>query len=580
MTYGGAVPAITPVYSGLVAGDTAASLTTPPACSTAATSTSPVGSYSSTCSGAVDPNYDISYTSGSVAVGTTILVITATSATMSYGGAVPEIAPGYAGFVNGDTPASLTAPPACSTAASSSSPPGTYSSTCSGAVDANYAIGYVAGTVSVAAAPLVITANSTTMTYGGTVPAITAGYAGFVNGDTTASLTTPPACSTTATGSSPPGIYPATCSGAVDANYDVSYVVGSVSVTAAPLVITADSATVTFGEPIPSLPATYAGFVNGDTAASLTTPPACSTTATGSSPPGTYPATCSGAVDANYDISYGAGTVTIVAAPSSAPPGTTTTTTGTAPPGKVFPDANVSYPNGAIVRFQGSSYVFAGGRAFAVGNSLAAMEKVDHAKVLPVPAGVVVPTAAALRPGTLLSTRAINGDPAIYVSGTDGKLHGFSTSRQLSRDGYDAALVVTVPSLKGTRVGASVGAEGATVTALATRADGAIVDSSGTFYVFAGGRAFGIPSATALAAVRAADKATPVKGPIGTTQTTAFVARGVLLSDPGKVYVSYQGDLYQLKTKAQLVADGYGGTAAVPAPGHGTLNVVSLYSGS
>jgi hypothetical protein len=30
MTYGGAVPAITPVYSGLVAGDTAASLTTPP----------------------------------------------------------------------------------------------------------------------------------------------------------------------------------------------------------------------------------------------------------------------------------------------------------------------------------------------------------------------------------------------------------------------------------------------------------------------------------------------------------------------------------------------------------------------
>ena len=186
--------------------------------------------------------------------------------------------------------------------------------------------------------------------------------------------------------------------------------------------------------------------------------------------PGTYPGTCSGAADDNYDINYVAGTVTVVAAPSSAPPGTTTTTTGTTPPDKIFPDANISYPNGAIVRSEGRSYVFAGGRAFAVGNSLAAVEKVDHAKILAVPVGVVLPVTASLRPGTLLSTRPINGHPTIYVAGTDGELHGFSTSRQFSRHGYDAALVVTVPSLKGTRVGPSVGAEGATVTALATRA--------------------------------------------------------------------------------------------------------------
>ena len=143
-----------------------------------------------------------------MAVGATILVITATSATMSFGGVVPEIAPNYAGFVNGDTAASLTAPPTCSTAASGSSPPGTYSSSCSGAADANYAIGYVAGAVSVNAAPLVITANSTTMTYGGTVPSITADYAGFVNGDTAASLTAPPTCSTSASSSSAPGTVP------------------------------------------------------------------------------------------------------------------------------------------------------------------------------------------------------------------------------------------------------------------------------------------------------------------------------------------------------------------------------------
>ena len=48
---------------------------------------------------------------------------------------------------------------------------------------------------------------------------------------------------------------------------------------------------------------TCAGFVNGDTAALLTTPPTCWTSASSSSVPGTYPATCSGAEDDNYDVS-------------------------------------------------------------------------------------------------------------------------------------------------------------------------------------------------------------------------------------------------------------------------------------
>jgi hypothetical protein len=55
----------------------------------------------------------------------------------------------------------------------------------------------------------------------------------------------------------------------------------------------------------------YTGFVNGDTAASLTTPPTVTTTATASSAVGTYPITASGAVDANYTISYSPGTLTV-----------------------------------------------------------------------------------------------------------------------------------------------------------------------------------------------------------------------------------------------------------------------------
>jgi hypothetical protein len=70
MTYGGPVPTITPSFSPFVLGQTAATaLTTQPTCSTTATSASPVATYPSTCSGAVAPNYAITYAAGSVVVG-------------------------------------------------------------------------------------------------------------------------------------------------------------------------------------------------------------------------------------------------------------------------------------------------------------------------------------------------------------------------------------------------------------------------------------------------------------------------------------------------------------------------------
>ena len=79
-------------------------------------------------------------------------------------------------------------------------------------------------------APLNITASSPSMTYGGEVPTITPNYQSFVNGEGPSSLSTTPTCSTTATSSSPVGTYPSSCSGAVDANYTISYVGGSVAV--------------------------------------------------------------------------------------------------------------------------------------------------------------------------------------------------------------------------------------------------------------------------------------------------------------------------------------------------------------
>jgi hypothetical protein len=88
------------------------------------------------------------------------------------------------------------------------------------------------------------------------------------------------------------------------------------TVTPAPLKIIAPTLTTTYGT-IPTLVPTYVGFVNGDTPASLSVLPYCTTTATATSSPGTYPVKCSGAVDPNYTITYKAGSIKIVAAPTS-----------------------------------------------------------------------------------------------------------------------------------------------------------------------------------------------------------------------------------------------------------------------
>ena len=132
-------------------------------------------------------------------MGNAALVIRASSGTMTYGGSVPTITPTYSGFVNGDTSASLSSKPLCSTTATSSLPVGNYASSCSGAADSNYTITYVTGQVAIGAAPLTVTASSGTMVYGGSPPAISASYSGFVNGQSASVLGSGLTCSSVAT---------------------------------------------------------------------------------------------------------------------------------------------------------------------------------------------------------------------------------------------------------------------------------------------------------------------------------------------------------------------------------------------
>lgn len=255
MVYGNPVPAILPTYAGWVAGDDATDVATPPTCSTVATSSSSIGLYSTTCEGAVVPNYTLSYSQGWLDVIPRPLGIVATDRTKAYGETVTFDGTEFtaSGLVNGDTVTNvtLTSSGVAASAGVAGSPYAIEPSLPIGSGLDNYLIGFTAGELRVEQAELRITASSTDMIIGGSVPAITPSYAGLVAGDVPADLALAPTCATTATADSPLGTYGSSCSGAASANYDIGYVAGEVRVTHAVTVLSNEAVSHRGGRTVP-----------------------------------------------------------------------------------------------------------------------------------------------------------------------------------------------------------------------------------------------------------------------------------------------------------------------------------------
>ena len=102
-------------------------------------------------------------------------------------------------------------------------------------------------------------------------------------------------------------------------NYTAVLTSVSVTVSQVSLTITAQPQTITYGTSVPATTVTYSGFVNGDTNTSLTTQPTIASAQSGVVPTGTYPGnyTASGAMDANYNIGYASGNLTVSSAPTT-----------------------------------------------------------------------------------------------------------------------------------------------------------------------------------------------------------------------------------------------------------------------
>jgi len=183
---------------------------------------------------------------------------------------------------------------------------------------ANVEIGMPASTVS--PAPLTITADNVNKSYGIVLSGISGSTAftssGLQNNETIASVWInygQGAAATAAVGAYPASVNASTATGGTfsPADYSLSYIAGNITVVAVPLTITADNKVKGYGTLNPALTVSYSGFVNGEGPQQLTEQPIITTLATQNSPVGQYPIMVSGAIAANYAITYIPGLLTV-----------------------------------------------------------------------------------------------------------------------------------------------------------------------------------------------------------------------------------------------------------------------------
>jgi hypothetical protein len=248
--------------------------------------TNNVGAYNITASGASGgtfniANYNASYVNGTLTVTQANITVASNDQSRIYGAANPTVGNvtlTSGTMYNGDmlSIADVSSAANATTTAGSLVTLVSSNQTLSAGAVSNYNITYVNGNLTVNAAPLTITANSTSKTYG---QALTFNGTEFAssslqNGETLSlvNLTSSGATASAAVnGGSNYTIVSSNATGAngfVSSNYNISYVTGNLTVNAAPLGI---SATGTYSGSTLVAPASYnvTGLVNGETINSI-----------------------------------------------------------------------------------------------------------------------------------------------------------------------------------------------------------------------------------------------------------------------------------------------------------------------
>jgi len=227
--------------SGLIGSDSVTSVTL---ASDGATNTAPVAGspYSITANAAVGSglgNYNITYNPGNLTVEPANLGVTADNQSRIYGATNPVFTVSYSGFINGEslTNSDVVGAPDLSTMADTNSPVGTYDITnlVGSLASTNYTFSLTNGTLTVAVAAITVTANSASKVYGQSLSFAGTEFttSSLFGSDSVSGVTI---TSAGALNSAPVNTYdivPSNANGSGLGNYNISYVNGTLTVTAA-----------------------------------------------------------------------------------------------------------------------------------------------------------------------------------------------------------------------------------------------------------------------------------------------------------------------------------------------------------
>ena len=182
-----------------------------------------------------------------------------------------------------------------------------------------YLIRFVDGSLTIAPAPLIVTASNASKIYGQTPTLSAFTSSGLQNGETIGSVTQTSAgmAGTASVAGSPYAVVPSAATGGTFSagNYVITYVNGSLTIAPAPLTVTASNASKIYGQ-TPTLSAfTSSGLQNGETIGSVTQTSAgmAGTASVAGSPYAVVPSAATGGTFSagNYVITYVNGSLTI-----------------------------------------------------------------------------------------------------------------------------------------------------------------------------------------------------------------------------------------------------------------------------
>ena len=310
-------------YSGFVNGENAGALSGTLGFSGNAQGAANAGSYAITAGGLNSGNYAISYVDGTLTIVPRSITVKANDQSRYYGDA--NSLTGGVSVVSGSLVgsdalgnASLASATTTASNAGQSYALTPVNATFTSGNAGNYSITYVDGTLTITPRPITLKPEDLSRTYGSANPGnaqFVLGSGSLVNGDSLKTTTV----STSATTTSNAGQTFALTSGAAEfasgnvGNYLITYQDGTLTITKAPLTITASNAGKTYdglawsgGSGV-----SYSGFVNGEGAGVLSGSLSYGGNAQGASNAGTYVLTPGGLSSGNYSISFVDGNLVI-----------------------------------------------------------------------------------------------------------------------------------------------------------------------------------------------------------------------------------------------------------------------------